>query len=261
MFGTPTPRSLKQRLRAGDSITGTFVQIAAPALVEILGAAGFDFAIVDTEHGPIGRDSMAASVRAAQGAGLGALVRTPVEEIGQCLDAGADGILVPRITSIDLAREAVAAARYAPEGTRGACIGVRAQRYNTMPWTTYATAANANTLVALALEGPSTLALAPEIMALEGVDVLFVGAFDLSQSLGFPGQPMHPAVTEALGTIVANAARYQCAVGTWTPTAADGRVRRQAGVRFLTVGTDALIFSHAAATLIQDLRHSYSQYE
>jgi 4-hydroxy-2-oxoheptanedioate aldolase len=253
MVASSSPGSLKQRLHAGEYLTGTFVQIAAPALVDILGAAGFDFVIIDTEHGPIGRDTMAVLVRAAQGAGLGALVRTGVEEIGQCLDAGADGVLVPRITSVDAAHEAVAAARYAPEGTRGACIGVRAQRYNTMPWTTYVAQANAHTLVALALEGPNTLALAPEIMALDGVDVLFVGAFDLSQALGFPGQPMHPAVTEALSAIVTNAAPYQCAVGTWAPTAADSRMRREAGVRFLTVGTDALIFSHAATTLIQNL--------
>jgi 4-hydroxy-2-oxoheptanedioate aldolase len=253
MSSSPPSLSLKERLLTGQDLVGTFVQIAAPAIVDILGAVGLDFAVIDTEHGPIGRDSMAALVRAAQGAGLGAIVRTSPDEIGQCLDAGADGVLVPRVTSVNTAREVVAAARYAPDGTRGACIGVRAQRYDAVPWTSYVATANATTLVALALEGPHTLALAPEIMAIEGVDVLFVGAFDLSQSLGFPGHPMHPAVTEALTHIVADAARHQCAVGTWAPTAADGRVRRDAGVRFLTVGTDALIFSHAAASIVTDL--------
>jgi 2-keto-3-deoxy-L-rhamnonate aldolase RhmA len=155
--------------------------------------------------------------------------------------------------TLDEARAAVAATRYAPQGTRGACIGVRAQRYGALPWATYAAQANENVLVVLALEGPEALALAPEIIALDGVDVVFVGAFDLSQSLGYPGQPMHPAVTEALAALVERAAPAGCAIGTWAPSAADAATRRAAGVRFLTVATDALLLYHAAAACWHDL--------
>jgi 4-hydroxy-2-oxoheptanedioate aldolase len=173
-----------------------------------------------------------------------------VEEIGQCLDAGADGVLVPRITTLATAQEAVEATRYAPDGTRGACIGVRTQRYGAEPWAAYARAANARSVVVLAVEGEAALDLAPEIMAMPGVDVLFVGAFDLSLALGYPGQPMHPAVTEALTGLVARAAESGCAIGTWTPTAPDARQRRSAGVRFLTIATDALLLYQAGADVV-----------
>jgi 4-hydroxy-2-oxoheptanedioate aldolase len=244
---------IKARLRAGGTEYGTFAQLGAAAVVDVLGAAGFDFVVVDTEHGPLGRETMAALVRAAQGAGMAALVRTAVAEIGQALDAGADGVLVPRIASVDEARAAVAATRYAPQGTRGACVGVRAQRYGALPWATYAAQANESVLVVLALEGPEALTLAPEIIALDGVDVVFVGAFDLSQALGHPGQPMHSAVTEALAALVERAAPAGCAIGTWAPSAADAATRRAAGVRFLTVATDALLLYHAAEACRHDL--------
>ena len=196
-------RSIKKRLEEGI-VKGPFSKTEDPAIIEAIGYAGFDFVILDMEHGPNSVRSLQGLIRAAQIAGILPIVRIKennFELAAEVLDIGAGGVQGPRITTADGARELIRAARYAPEGNRGVCRFVRAADYSAADRFRYFKEAN-EALIILQLEGKEAIQNLDKILEVRGFDVLFIGPYDLSQSLGVAGQIDHPEVVRAMEQIV-----------------------------------------------------------
>jgi 2-keto-3-deoxy-L-rhamnonate aldolase RhmA len=190
--------TLKQKLRDGKAVFGAMITFPAPPVVEMLGYMGFDWVLIDNEHGSITVDTAEEMVRAAELTGVAPIVR-PVanrpEVIAPFLDRGAWGVQVPHVNTAAEAQAAVRACKYFPDGDRGIFSSGRPAEYGMGGSTPeYVAKANANTLVCLMLEEVEAVENISEIVKVKGVDVLFIGSGDLSQSMGYPGQQTHPEV-------------------------------------------------------------------
>jgi len=190
--------TLKRELRAGKPAFGVMCTFPSPAVVEMLGHLGFDWILLDNEHGSITVDTAEACIAAAELTGMAPIVR-PVgnkpEIIAPLLDRGAWGVMVPHVNTTDEAHAAVDAVKYAPEGHCGIFSGGRPANYGFKGSTAdYAKDANRNTLVCLMLEEVAAIENLPELVTVPGVDVYFIGSGDLSQSMGYTGQQAHPDV-------------------------------------------------------------------
>ena len=240
--------AFRRKIQEG-AVLGPFMKSGDPAFVEVAGYAGCDFAILDMEHGPESLKGMQNHIRAAQLTGMLPIVRVPsLSEvaISQALDIGAAGVQIPQITSAREAREAVRSARYFPEGERGVCRFVRAACYSAMERSAYFQEAN-QALVIIQLEGRQAIENLDEILNVEGVDIVFIGPYDLSQSLGIPGQITHPRVLDLMGEIVCRVAKKGAIVGTFTDSIDMLKLWIDSGVRYLSYSVDVGIFRDACS--------------
>jgi 4-hydroxy-2-oxoheptanedioate aldolase len=190
--------TLKQKLNAGEAVFGVMITFPSPQVVEMLGCLGFDWVLIDNEHGSITVDNSEELVRAAELTGIAPIVR-PVsnkpEIIAPFLDRGAWGVQVPHVNTAEEARAAVDAVKYYPQGHRGIFSRSRPAGYGFSGSTgDYVADANRNTLVCLMLEEVEAIDNLEEMVAVDGIDVFFIGSGDLSQSMGYPGQQTHPEV-------------------------------------------------------------------
>ncbi len=190
--------TLKQQLYAGNAAFGVMCTFPSPPVVEMLGYLGFDWILLDNEHGSITVDSAESCIAAAELSGTAPIVR-PVgikpELITPFLDRGAWGVQVPHVNTADEARAVVDAVKYGPEGHRGLFSGGRPARYGFEGDTdAYAKEANRQTLVCIMIEEVEAIESLPEMVEVPGVDVYFIGSGDLSQSMGYTGQQAHPEV-------------------------------------------------------------------
>lgn len=254
-------RHLRSKLQAGAALTGMACFSASPVLIEIMAAGGLDFVTIDMEHCPTGLETVAHLLRAADAGGLSPLVRVPDLDpglIGRVLDLGADGIVLPMATA-ERTRAAVQAARYAPEGVRGACPAVRAGGYLPRDWAAYQRQQNERALVVPLIEDRAGLEQAEEICAIDGADVLFLGPFDLAASLGLDGTDFrHPVLRAALDRLLEAARRHGKHVLTTMGSSVDPDYARQLlglGVSMLSFSADVVVFA-AACQRIGDLAGS-----
>ena len=190
--------TLKQKLENGKAVFGVMTTFPSAPVVEMLGYLGFDWVLLDNEHGSITIDNVEDLVRAADLTGIAPIVR-PVanrpEIIAPFLDRGAWGVQVPHVNTAQEARESVDAVKYYPEGHRGIFSRSRPADYGFSGATAdYVKTANRNTLVCLMLEEVEAIDNLGELVTVDGVDVYFIGSGDLSQSMGYPGQQTHPEV-------------------------------------------------------------------
>ena len=194
--------TLKQQLYAGKAAFGVMCTFPSPPMVEMLGYLGFDWILLDNEHGSITVDTAEGCITAAELSGMAPIVR-PVgnkpEIIAPFLDRGAWGVQVPHVNTADEARAVVDAVKYGPEGHRGIFSGGRPANYGFQGSTgDYAKAANHQTLVCVMLEEVEAIENLPELVTVSGVDVYFIGSGDLSQSMGYTGQQTHPEVQKMM---------------------------------------------------------------
>jgi 4-hydroxy-2-oxoheptanedioate aldolase len=238
--------TLRQQLSAGP-IVGTFAAIPHPVAVEVAGSAGFDFLILDAEHSQLDRSGIENLLRAADAVGTSAIVRVPgsqPEWISSVLDAGASGVLVPRISTAAQARAVVAATRYPPIGERGVGPG-RASHYGSrIP--EYLQDANQTLLLAIQVESVEAVANIEEIAAVSGIDLIFIGPGDLSVSIAArpaPGLTLEAAVSK----VIATCARHERPVGIFMADATQAQQWVSRGVRLLVIAADSM-FLHAGAT-------------
>ncbi|HET7595895.1 MAG TPA: aldolase/citrate lyase family protein [Burkholderiales bacterium] len=202
---------MKEKLKAGEPVFGVSVMIPSPQIVEMAGAAGFDWVLLDCEHGTLTLESVELMAMAAEACGITAIAR-PVtrsaEHILQVLDRGVMGVQVPHVNTAAEAREVLAAVKYHPAGRRGLAAGTRAAVYDAHgTLADYVKAANEATLIAIQLEDEPAIHNIDELLAVDDIDVFFIGPSDLSQSMGFPGnpkaEPVAAAIDRTLKTIVA----------------------------------------------------------
>lgn len=240
--------ALGERLRRRDTVRGTFlIELPTQRAVRALALAGFDFVVLDLEHSPFEFPALAPLISEAQLCGMAALVRPRYQDpelIGKLLDLGANGLLIPHVDSADQARAIVAAARYAPAGSRGACPLTGTSVYDT-PGGKLDTAA----LVLVQIESRAGLADAAAIARVPGVDGVFVGPYDLSHALGVPGDVGGEPVVAAAAAVAA-AVPDDAILGVYVDRAAESQLWAGRGYRFQCIEFDGrMLLTQARATL------------
>ncbi len=198
---------MKAKFAVGEPAFGLSLMIPSPQIVESAAGMGFDWVLIDCEHGTIGVESMELMVMAAEAAGVTPIVRprtNGASDILQAMDRGALGVQVPHVCSAEDARAAVAAVKFHPQGRRGLAVGTRASGYGFRgSMGEFAMQANAATLVCVQIEDEEALPNLDAILQVEGVDVFFIGPSDLSQSMGHPGNAKAPPVAAAIDVALA----------------------------------------------------------
>lgn len=208
---------LKRKLQAGEQVIGVFMPPPSPALVELSALAGFDFVLIDNEHGPIGPETAYAMILAAEARNITPIARVGLrdkQEVLKFLDLGIQGIMSPQVNTAEDAEYAVASSRYQPRGTRG-LAGGRAFDYNVgMPPSESAQRLNEEMLSLIQFENIDALAKLEQIVQVPDLDMLFVGPNDLAQTMGKPGFPNDPEVTRVADEAVAIAKKAGVRTGT-----------------------------------------------
>ena len=216
---------VKEKLERGETVVMVNPNYPSPGIVEFIGKLGFDVAFIDTEHGPIGMERIEDMVRAAKVAGISTVLR-PAENnrpmIVRYLDRGVDGLMVPHVDTAEAAERIVETVRYA--------------RFENPD----------DTLILAMIESPEAIANLDGILAVDGIDMVFIGPSDLSQTMGFPGQPNHPEVAAAMDVIITKALAAGKPVGAavdWNNT----RPLIEKGVRYVYVHANRFLESGGAA--------------
>lgn len=200
MIGT---NAIKIKVHAGEEVFGILNSLPLPLVCEMLGHAGYDFVVIDTEHQLVPAAVLDHAIRTAECAGIAPFVRVPLDDkamIPRLLDAGAMGIVIPRVSTVAQARAAISAVRFPPIGQRG-ITGGRNTGFGALSLDDYMALANSEVMLILMIENPEGLAALPEILALPGVDMVLEGALDLSIAMGYGANVQHKAVQSALRTM------------------------------------------------------------
>ena len=242
---------VKQRLAAGGRAFGAMIfEFFTPGMPGIAAAAGADFILFDMEHSGAGFDTIKAQIAACRGLDIVPMVRVPTLQghfISRSLDVGALGIMVPMVDTADQARAIVAATRYPPEGRRGAAFGMAHDDYRAGAVADTMAAGNARTFVIAQIETVEGLRNVDAIAAVEGVDCVWLGHFDLTNFMGIPGQFQHPDYLAGIEAIVAAARRHGKTAGVLAADPAWGRDYLAKGFRAMVYGLDAAVFRDALA--------------
>lgn len=241
---------VKRLLAEGKTAFGCFIPPASAVTVEILALAGFDFVLLDAEHGPISPESAYPMILAAESRGIPAFARIGQNDkqvILKFLDLGISGVMVPQVNDAAQAEQAVAATKFVPRGTRG-LAGGRAFNYGLKQSAPeMVQILNDRVLTIIQFEHRDALQHLDEILAVPDLDVLFVGPNDLAQSLGFPGQPGHPEVVTMADLVVARAKARGVKVGTVAPDAPSALDAIDRGFDMIVANSPGLLASAAKA--------------
>jgi len=249
---------LRHRLRSGELVVGTMIsEVRNPNVAYLLAQAGFEFLIIDNEHGAYSDETVSDIIAAARGADVAVIVRIPEirrETILKPLDSGAAGLLVPQVNTPEEATEVVRLAKYPPMGARGVAMRRPHNRYARVNPAEYLQQANEETFIAVQAESIEAIPNLDAIAAVEGVDCVFAGPYDLSVSLGIPGQVDHPQEVEAIDKILAACRRHHKIGGILLFDAAILRTWIDKGMRFVSYSSDISLLADAAASAVQQLK-------
>ncbi len=249
--------ALKRKLQRGEVVVGPFMNCAYPAFIEIVGLAGFDFAIVDMEHGPLSVETAEDLCRTAQGVGLDPIVRVRKNDgpqIQRALDIGSAGVQVPQIETRSDAEATVRAAKYQPYGMRGVSLFTRAGDYTVFGLKGITDRLNDEQLVIVHVEGRRGLENLDEIVAVPHIDVIFLGPYDLSQSFGIPGQVNDPRVVKGMEEATVKIRAAGKAVGTFAGDVETSKRWIGAGVQYISLSVDVGIFAEACRNLVRGVK-------
>ncbi len=253
----PAPHNrLKTALKSGQMQIGLWLNSGSALVSEVAGAAGFDWCLLDAEHAPYDPAALADHLRALELGGTSAVVRVPVGEewvIKQVLDLGAQTLLVPMVDTAAQAAEVVRATRYAPQGRRGVGAALaRASGYGQVA--DYITTANAEIGVIVQAETRRAIANLDEIVAVDGVDCVFIGPADLSADMGYPGDLGAPEVVETIADAVRRIRAGGKAVGIIDFDPASFARYADLGVTFLGIGADVSLLRGACVNALAAAR-------
>lgn len=249
---------VKTRLREGKPVFGGHITVPSVETAALLAGAGFDFLWIEMEHSAITLETARDMILATRGLRALPFIRVPQNELWlakRALDLGALGIIFPFTSTVELARQAVAACHYGPDGRRGVGPGLAALRWPS-PGEGYPRFAERNIVVILMIEDAEAVRNIDEIAAVPGVDALYVGINDLSYSLGHGGDFEHPAVLEAVTTIRRAARRHQVPLGRPGPTSEAVRRYLAEGFRIFQSPRDTGMLQSAASSYLKGLPES-----
>ncbi len=247
----------KRALASGEPQIGLWLGLADPYCAEICAGAGFDWLLVDGEHAPNDVRSTLSILQALAAYPVSPVVRPPIGDthlIKQYLDLGVQTLLIPMVETAEQARALVAATRYPPHGVRGVGSALaRASRWNGLP--DYVHRANEQICLLVQVESRAGLENLEAILAVEGVDGVFIGPADLSASLGHLGQPGHPEVVQAIEGAIRRIVAAGKAAGILSSEEALSRRYLQLGAIFVAVGVDTTLLARSARTLAAQFKN------
>jgi len=259
--GTLTGAEFKKQLRAGSPKLGLFLNSHSPTVAEQLAHSGYDWLLVDSQHGPMGYEKLSAMISGISNGGAKSLVRVTGYSdragIQQSLDIGADGVLVPYINTAEEARQAVSCARYPTTGTRSVYFPQRSMNKDGLLG--YAGAANSNVIVALQVETADCIKNIDEIAAVPGVDLLFLGQNDLCMSMGlyekyeFPHMYTSPELAAATEKLVNAARKNNVILGLFLFGTSRVGEFLDKGFPFISIGNDLHHVLTQAAAYVKDV--------
>ncbi|MGE9290141.1 MAG: HpcH/HpaI aldolase family protein [Puniceicoccales bacterium] len=236
------------------AVIGPFSKTSDPNMIEAMGRGGMDFIILDLEHGPNDVTTLGNLIRACECSATIAVVRClRSDQIGQALDLGARVVQIPHVNSAADAQRAVEAARFSPMGHRGVCRYVRAAGHSSTEKQAYFSSAADITVIAQ-VEGTEGLRNLDSILNVPGIDMIFVGVYDLSQSLGMTGQTESPEVLAALQEVVGKCAAKRVPVGTFVESVETARNYREMGIHYLCYAVDVGILYNASKALTDEFQ-------
>ena len=252
------PNPVRQRLLNGQTVFGIMAfEFFTPGLAQIMTAAGAEFLIVDTEHSGAGIETIKAQMSFARGLDIAPIVRVPGCEhhlIAPILDAGAMGIMVPLVETAEQARQIADACRYRPEGRRGLAFGVAHDDYATTDMAESLRQGNERTLVIALIESETGIANADEILAVPGIDVGWLGHYDLTDSMGIPGQFEDPRFAGAVDRLATACRNHGKAAGFMDADVDMVRSMMAKGFRTIGYGTDVALLQSAYRSGLAQLR-------
>jgi len=232
---------LRARLECGDAVIGTWAVIPSAVTADVIASSGMDFVVIDCEHGPVGFETAQGMVVACESRAVSPVIRVGgvIEaDILRALDVGAHAIHVPNVRTADDARRIIEYAKYPPAGKRGFSPFTRAGGYSAANSAQLTSQANGNTLVCIHIEGQDAVDRIDSFLEVDGVDIVFVGLYDLSTSMGLPGQVDHPDVREKLQATVDAVAASGRVPGTIANSVEQMKAMLDLGIRYLTYSVD-----------------------
>jgi 2-keto-3-deoxy-L-rhamnonate aldolase RhmA len=252
-FDAASMPTFRQRLLNRDLLVGTFLKTPTTHATEILGDLGFDFVVIDEEHAPFDRAQTDVLLLAARASHVAGVVRVPSAApagLLSVLDCGADAVLVPHVVSAEMARRVVAACRYR-SGSRGFSASARAGRYGGLAMWEHVDAADASVAVIAMIEDPEAVEHIDEILAVEGLDAIFIGRGDLTVSYGAPTRDA-PVIQDAVARIIAAAARAGTPVCLMTDSVAEAKTFADGGASAFIVASDQAFMRKAARAALTE---------
>ncbi len=239
--------ALKERLEKGEAVFGTWNSIASASLVNVIGCSGIDFLVIDAEHGPINMETAENLIRAAEVSNASPIIRVPDDSsymILRALDIGAHGVQVPHVSTKSQAEQIIKKSKYHPLGDRGFSPFTRAGKYG-LQADGHAIRSNENTMVIINVEGLEGVKNLPKIADVEGVDVIFIGPYDLSQSLGKPGEVEDVQVLDNIKKCVEICKDKGLACGSFARDLKYLDILLDCGVQYITYSVDSAILCKA----------------
>lgn len=249
-------KNLKQKLRTGEVVFGPWCVLSSPSVINVIASTGVDFVIIDMEHGPHDFETVEDMIRAAEVVDCAPLVRVATNDetfILKALDLGAAGVIVPHVETKEDAELAIDYAKYHPIGRRGFSPFTRAGGYSLEGVSKHATRQNERTILILLIEGIGGLNHLDDILSIDDlsskIDGIYIGAYDLSQSLGLPGEVDHPLVKNAMAEMVSKTKSKGIASGGYVAKDEnDITWMREMGMQIITLLPDCTILYHAFKT-------------
>jgi 4-hydroxy-2-oxoheptanedioate aldolase len=233
--------SIKEKKAQSPHLLGTWSISSSPAVIESIGYSGMDFVILDMEHGDMSFETVTQSVRAAETADLSSIVR--VQELNsstilRALETGCDGIMVPHVSSKKDAEKVASSCRYSPDGDRGLSPYTRNHLYDHKDIKESTATANEKLFVGILVEGKEGMAQIDEIMSVEGIDLIYIGVYDLSQALGCTGELNHPSIEKFLKTCIKKAEKNNKMIGTFVKDIESAKTYVKLGIPFIAYVVD-----------------------
>lgn len=251
-------KTLKRTLKDGGTVIGTLMNFTSTTMIRYAGDTGFDFVVIDNEHGPMGAETVEAMVTAAEASGIVPLVRVASNEhapIMHMLDVGARGIHIPQINDKEDARRAVQHSKFAPLGSRGLALSVRANRQGNASVDEYIRHSNEETLIVAQIETVNGVRNLADILEVKELDVIFVGPIDLSHSLGVAGQFDSEAFIVAVDEIFGRAREAEKILGIYVSTPQEAHKWIGRGVQYICTGSAGLI-RNACESFVHGVRNN-----
>ena len=249
---------VKRALLSGGTCVGTMITDArTPAIAQVLANAGFDYFILDTEHGAFSMETVADLMLMSRLVGIAPFVRVPDGDypwIARTLDAGALGIMLPRVRTREQVEAFVRYAKYPPMGERGMAAGRGNTQYRGMKLAEYAPLANEATFLILQIETREAIENIDALLSVPGVDAALIGPNDLHMSYAVPGDGEHPTVSEAIQKVLDSANRRGLPCGTHVRDMQNLKGWRAKGMRLLMFSSDFGLMSQAGAAAVKELR-------
>jgi 4-hydroxy-2-oxoheptanedioate aldolase len=253
------PNATKQKLAAGRKVLGCWTMTGSPVVTEILGLAGFDFLLLDQEHGLGDPTALVAQLQAINTTPATSIVRVPWNDhvyLKRVLDAGVEGVMIPSVDTAEEARAAVAACHYPPRGRRGAASSsARASGYGTAP--DYVATCGDNLLVIVQIESAKAVENIDAICAVEGVDLVFIGPHDLSGTVGQLGNLKHPEVVRLIGHAEARIKANGKPMGTVPHPGSTAMDMFARGYDFVNAGSDIGKLRDSSLADVRKFREAY----